>query len=62
MAIFESTKVEERFRNVKKKYGIVHVLWASNHVVTDEDIDGIVRYVKGESSTRVTSEAFQEIP
>lgn len=62
MTIFESKDVEQRFYEVSKKYGIMHVLWAHNHVVTEDDIDGLISTINGTADMRVTSEAFQDAP
>ena len=62
MTIFDSKETEKRYCSIAKKYGIIHVLWPQNHIVTESDIDGLIRDVTGAAKMYVSHEPFQDSP
>lgn len=62
MTEFDSKETYNKYIEVAKKYGLRHVLWERNHVVTIEDIENLERSLSGEEDTEIHRIPFEEFP
>lgn len=62
MAKFESKETEEYFYQIAQKYGIMHVLWEKDHVITKEDVDCLANTSSGYIDKEIRRETFEEFP
>lgn len=65
MTKFHSRETEEYYYKTLRKYGIMHISWQENVIVTKEMVDELIRRITGEESYmdhKLRSEPFVKSP